>query len=389
VAIQKIGKIMKNKKQKKNVPFFLAGLPVLVFVFLSGCQSLQRDLVISPADEAFFRDLAELERTIAAMDASNPSRDDLAAVRRKIETMRESIPDGDFRSQMAAWSGRLYLMEGRSSEAQREYRNSRNLSPVNTAQTVLSFRLEKDPQMRLALIDETLQAEPETGEFLLERGRVLLDLNRFSEAVAAFDASFILLDEKPFYEEAYKPFRDKAWELRDLRAEGGRTIEIVRQNEISWKDIIELTKNENAGLLRFLTAGRDWPVEDIFSRLLERSFIPSTQNVEILDWPQTKPASLQQVTRAGAAWFLWRLYAANKGGGGQGLLTQYSSRYSNIRGGSSPIADLPLLSPYFDSILGCVESEFLSLPDGKNFIPNEKLRAPEYLTALRKLAQRI
>jgi tetratricopeptide (TPR) repeat protein len=345
-------------------------------------------VISSPEEAALFRDLAELEKTIAVLDASNPSREDLAATRRRIDAMRESVPDGDFRSQLAAWSGRLYIMEGRMSEAQREYRNSRDLSPANTPQTVLSFRLERDTQRRLTLIDASVQAEPETGEFLLERGRVLLDLNRFSEAVAAFDASFILLDGKPFYEEAYQSFRDKAWELRDIRPEGGRIIEIVGQDEISWKDLIELTKNENAELLRFLTAGRDWPAEDIFSRLLERSFIPATQNIEIFDWPQTKPALGQAVTRAGAAWFLWRLYAANKGSG-QGLLTQYSSRYSTMRGARSPIPDLPLLSPYFDSVLGCVESEFLSLPDGRNFIPNEKFRAPEYLAALRRLAQRI
>jgi tetratricopeptide (TPR) repeat protein len=384
---------MKNKKTK-NFPFpltgfLLTGLLSLFLSFLTGCQSLQKDLVISsPAEEALFKDLVELEKTIVALDASNPSRDDLAAARRRIEVMRESVPDGDFRSQLAAWSGRLYLMEGRSSEAQREYQDSRNLSPANTPQTVLSFRLERDSQKRLTLIDASLRAEPETGEFLLEKGRVLLDLNRFPESAAAFDAAFILLEGKPFYEEAYRSFRDKAWELRELRSEGSRIIEIAGQDEISWKDIIELTKNENAELLRFLTAGRDWPAEDIFSRLLDRSFIPFTQDIEILDWPQTKPAPGQAVTRAGAAWFLWRLYAANRGGG-QGLLTQYSSRYSTMRGARSPIPDLPLLSPYFDSVLGCVESEFLSLPDGKNFMPHEKFRAPEYLAALRRLAQRI
>jgi tetratricopeptide (TPR) repeat protein len=365
-----------------------AGLPVLplVFILLSGCQTLQRDLALSPGDGAFFEDLAELEKTLITLDAS-PSRDGLAAARRKVEAMRDSVPDGDFRSQVAAWSGRLYLMEGKTPEAQREYRNSRNLSPANTVQTVLSFRLERDPQKRLALIDGAIQADPEAGEFLLERGRVLLDLNRFSEAVAAFDTSFLLLDKKSFYEEAYRSSRDKAWEFRDLRAENGRTIEIVKQDEISWKDIIELTKNENAETLRFLTAGRDWPAEDVFSRLLERSFIPSTQNVEARDWPQTKPALQEGVTRAGAAWFLWRLYAANKGD--QGLLSRYSSAYSGIRGRGSPIPDLPLLSPYFDSVLGCVESEFMSLPDGRNFIPADKFRAPEYLAALRKLARRI
>jgi tetratricopeptide (TPR) repeat protein len=363
-----------------------AGIFIFLLFLFSGCQSLQKDLMVNPADETVSRDLAELEKIIIAMDAATPSREDTAAARQRIEALKKSISDGDYQSQLLAWSGRLYLIEGKLSDAQREYRNSRNLSPMNTPQAVLSFRLERDLQKRLALTGEAIQNEPETGEYLLEQGRVLLDLNRFSEAVAAFDASFIMLDEKPFYEEAYRPFRDKAWELRELRAEGGRTTEIAKQGEISWKDLIELTKNETE-LLRFLTAGRDWPANDIFARLLERSFIPFTQDISVLEWPQTKPVSSEAVTRAGAAWFLWHLYAENRAN--RGLLTQYSSRYTTMRGARSPIPDLPLLSPFFDSLLGSVEAEFMSLPDGRNFVPKEKIRASEYLTAIRKLVPRI
>jgi tetratricopeptide (TPR) repeat protein len=374
VAIQKIGGIMKNT------------LFIFLLVLFSGCQSLQKDLMVSAADEAVSRDLAELEKAVVTQEASNPSKEDLETLRRRIETLKTTIPDGDFQSQLAAWSGRLYLTAGSLSDAQKEYRNSQNLSPWNMPQAVLSFKLERDLQKRLALVDEAILNESEVGEFQLERGRVLLDLNRFSEAVAAFDSSFVLLDKKPFYEEAYKPFRDKAWELRDLRPEGSKTTEIVRQGELTWRSLIELTKAET-DLLRFLTAGRDWPADDIFPRLLERSFVPYTQDIEIIDWPQTKPLLNDMVSRAGAAWFLWHLYAENRAN--RGLLTQYSSRYVNARGARSPIPDLPLLSPFFDSVLGNVEAEFMSLPDGRNFIPREKFRASEYLLALRKLAGRI
>jgi hypothetical protein len=51
----------------------------------------------------------------------------------------------------------------------------------------------------------------------------------------------------------------------------------------------------------------------------------------------------------------------------------------------SPVADMPLNSPFFDSILGCVEMEFMSLPDGRNFVPNEKIQGSAYLVMLRKL----
>jgi tetratricopeptide (TPR) repeat protein len=385
-----MGENMKNTKRRKEAPASparrAAGFFIFLLILFSDCQSFQKDRMINPADEELSRDLAELEKAVIAQDASNPSREDLAALRGRIETLKAAIPDGDFQSQLAAWSGRLYLIEGKPGDAQREYRNSRNLSPWNTPQAVLSFKLERDLQKRLALVDEAIRNESDAGEFQLERGRVLLDLNRFSEAVAAFDSAFILLEKKPFYEDAYKPYRDKAWELRDLRAEGSRTTEIVKQGELTWRSLIEITHNET-DLLRFLTAGRDWPAEDIFPRLLERSFIPYTQDIEIIDWPQTKPVLNESVSRAGAAWFLWRLYAENRAN--RGLLTQYSSRYANTRGARSPIPDLPLLSPFFDSILGTVEAEFMSLPDGRNFIPREKFRASEYLLALRKLADRI
>ena len=327
--------------------------------------------------------LAELEETVVRMDGAGAARDELARARQQVSSLQGTAADPAFDALLSAWSGRLYLMEGKTGDAQREYRKSQSLSPFNLPARILSFRLERDPAARLSMIDQSLETEHDTGELLAERGRTLFDMNRFSESVAAFDAAFVLLESKPFYEEAYGVFRGKAWELRELEHNAPKIIvEIARQGEITWKDLIEITKTET-DLLRFATAGRDWPSESLFSQLLDRSFIPFTQDTSPGEWPVSKPSSGEIVYRSGAAWFLWHIYAENRGN--RGLLTRYSARLANSPNARSPVADLDINSPFIDSVLGCVESEFMSLPDGRNFMPRERVRGSDYLSMLKKL----
>ena len=361
-------------------------LAVAACFALWGCQTVQKDLLLSSADEKTFEGLAEIEETIVRLDGAGADREGLARARQQIAALEGTVADPDFEAILTAWSGRLFLMEGRNSDAQREYRKSQNLSPRNLPSQILSFRLERDMRQRLELIDKSLETEGPLGELLTERGRVLFDLNRFSESVAAFDTAFNLLDEKPFFEEAYGVFRNKAWELRELeQGTIGRTMEIARQGEITWKDLIDITVNET-DLLRFVTAGRDWPAESLFSHLLDRSFIPYTQDPTLNEWPLSKPSSTELVLRSGAAWFLWRLYAENRAN--RGLLTRYSSRLANTPNAQSPIPDLELRSPFLDSILGCVESEFMSLPDGRNFRYAERVKGSDFLSWLKKMESR-
>ena len=359
----------------------------IIFLFLS-CHSVQKDLLISSIDEAAMADLLTLEETIVNLEAA-PARNALAEARRTINSLT-GVPDADFQALLAAWSGRLYLLEGRTGEAQRELKKSQTLAPGNWPSVILESRLETDMHKRLSLVDDAIGLEDFTGvnwggpgELQIEKGRLLLALNRFPEAVASFDLAFSLLEDKPYYRENYKAARDRAWELRNLEEGAGRrTMDIAGQEGISWRDLVEITKTET-DLLRFLTAGRDWSNDEIFRRLLERSFIPATQNININEWPETSPRPDETVLRSGAAWFLWRLNAENRAN--RALLSRYSSRYANAPNARSPIGDLPLLSPFFDSILGCVESEFMSLPDGRNFFPEEKVRGSAYLAMLKKL----
>jgi tetratricopeptide (TPR) repeat protein len=352
--------------------------PCLAFL-LPSCQSLQKDLLVTsggPEEDT----LGEIEELIVRLESAElPPREELAGLRGKI-TEREKQSGGDFDGRLAAWSGRLFLLEQKTQDARRELGRSQSLAPGNLPALLLAIRLERDREKALAM-----EAGESAGEVLIERGRILFELSRFPEAVAAFDAAFNRLREKPYYEECYRPRRDKSWELRDIREMETESARIAGKEEASWGDLVELAARETK-LLQFITAGKAWPVEELFSRLLDRGFIPFSQDVTKSEWPLSKPSMNEQVLRSGAAWFLWRLHAESRAD--RGLLSRYSSRYNRPGGGSaraSPIPDLPLLSPYFDSILGCVESEFMSLPDGKNFVPAEALKGSALLGMLKKL----
>ena len=362
--------------------FFLFAVFCLVF---AGCQSLQKDIFVSVADEETRVKLLELEETIVRLDSAgiNAGRQELVHARQQVTALRRTVADSAIEGVLAAWSGRLALMEERPGDAQRDLQRSQALSPHNIPSQVLSFRLESDISKRLSMIDRSIAMEKPSGELLVERGKALFELNRFSEAVAAFDTAFVLFAEKHFYEEVYRVQRNRAWELRVLeQGSAGRTVRIAGQSEITWRDLIEVTQSET-DFLRFITAGRTLSAEALFARLLERGFIPNTQDAALLEWSGSRPALTDVVLRSGAAWFLWHLNAENRAN--RALLTRYSARFATMPNPRSPVRDLDIRSPFVDSILGCVELEFMALPDGRNFMPHERVSGSDFLLMLRRL----
>jgi tetratricopeptide (TPR) repeat protein len=360
----------------KLFPVLLAGLCCLA------CQTLQRDIEYASPDESAMADITELENSIVPLDNAF-TRQNLSSLRQRVGGLeKKALQDGAYKARLAAWSGRLFLLEGKTNDAGKQLLLSEQLDPGNVQALVLAARLEQDPVKRLALIGAYPEADA-SGELQIERGRALIVLQRYAEAVAAFDSAFVRLASREVYRETYGPVRDQAWELRDAGGIENRTAEILLRPSLSWRDVIELTVNET-DLLRFLTAGKDRPAGELFNRLLERSFIPLNQDLTVTEWgTRTKPSQDDQVLRSGAAWYLWHLLAENRAD--RGLLTRYSSRYAARGGQRSPVQDLPLGSPYFDSVLGCVEREIMSLPDGRNFIPGETIRGAAFLAMLRKI----
>jgi len=370
---------------------------LIIAVIFSSCVST-RDITITGASHRTESEmkLSELVSVIVPLEASqrmtpdgnNPRsrQNEIALARQAVTRMeRESSADHDYTGQLAAWSGRLALLEGRFSEAQRLYRQSIAASPANIPAVILNIRMEGDAAKRLEMIDRELSLlnarAPGTGELNIEKGRALSDLERFSESAGAFDIAFSSGIDN-VYRASYAGSRSRAWDLRNTSGVAAGTMNMLGRESITWNDCITLTNNETQ-LLRFLTAGRNISDAEIFSRLVERGFIPYTQDIGILDWPSARPRATEIVTRAGAAYFIWHLYAESRAD--RGLLTRYSARYASGSNPRSPITDVPALSPFFDSILGSVETELMSLPDARNFRPAQQIRGTELLTILKRI----
>ena len=367
---------------------FLFGITA---VFFSACTTLQKDIFVDNHREQTERDLAKLEEMIIPLEAvggteARRMQSELTLVRRMIGEMeKEATADAYYLGRLVAWSGRLAILEGRYSESVRLHRQSQAVSAGNIPAIILGIRLEGDPAIRLELIERELaiaggRSAHGFGELQIERASSLLELNRFAEAAGAFDSAFSS-GLASVYNESYGGARGRAWELRNTSGVGTGTIDML-QDIISWNDCIAIAINETQ-LLRFISGGRNLNEAEFFNRLLERAFIPYTQDVNVDEWPDIRPDRHETVTRAGVAWFVWHLYAESRGD--RGMLSRYSARFATGANPRSPIADIPPLSPFFDSILGCVETELLNLPDGRNFRPAQPIRGAELLAILQRI----
>ncbi|MCL2759517.1 MAG: hypothetical protein FWD22_04835 [Treponema sp.] len=365
--------------------------------FFFACTSMG-DISINSHRSQMEKNLAELEAVMVPLEAASSGAGDTRSRQNEITSARqlivnmekESSADADYSGRLTAWSGRLAILEGRYSEALRLYRLSVSISPGNLPSIILGIRLEGDPVKRMEMIEKELALlSPRTapnsasgiGELNIERGRALVELNRFSEAAGAFDIAFSSGIDK-IYSDSYGAERNRAWELRNTSGIAAGSLGLLGRETISWNDCITLAKNETQ-LLRFITGGRNLSDAELFNRLIDRSFIPFSQDVTLTQWPLVRPRADETVTRAGAAWFIWYLYAEARAD--RGMLSRYSARYATGANPRSPIADTPALSPFFDSILGCVETELMSLPDGRNFRPTQPMRGAELLSILKKI----
>jgi tetratricopeptide (TPR) repeat protein len=363
--------------------FFPAILSLLV---LAGCQSLQKDLLYtSSADQASLAALADI---IVPLDKEAPRSAVGAARTRLTELEKTNVKDRDFEGRVAAWSGRLFLLEGKPKDAAAQLKKAETFNPGSIEGWVLAIRIEGDPEKRKVLCENAL-AEARGGfsgpseELNIELGRTLMDMKMYREAAAAFDSAFPHL--RPVYRNTYGEIRNTAWQLRNLEAgTAPKTAEISQKSSITWDDAIELSKTET-DLLRFISGGRNLSSAELFALLTERSIIPQGQDLAANSFATgTNSGRSDTLLRSGAAWYLWRLWAENRAD--TSLLTRYSSRYRNQgRPVQSPIPDLSVNSVFFDAVLGCIEREFMSLWDGKNFQGNKTVGGAEFLLMLKKV----
>lgn len=125
-------------------------IPVKVFpvfsvvLFCLACQTLQRDIEYVSLDESAAADITELENRIVPLDNAF-TRQDLSSLRQRINSLeKKALQDGVYKARLAAWSGRLFLLEGKTGDAGKQLLLSEQLDPGNVQALVLAARLEQD-----------------------------------------------------------------------------------------------------------------------------------------------------------------------------------------------------------------------------------------------------
>jgi tetratricopeptide (TPR) repeat protein len=358
-----------------NLNSQLCAFSLGALIFISSCSTLQSDRMLSSDGGEGSSEISTLGAMIIPLDTGS-SQDQLVSVRTYIADLnRKPIKDTVFEARLAAWAGRFALVEGRRSDAEKLLAQSLSLIPVDVPSLILSARLERDLDKRLEKLDAALSLEGGAGELLLEKALTLRDLRRYRESAAAFDAAFPILDS--MYQSIYGEDRDTVWTLRDLAPGDNILASVMAKGQVTWKDAYTVLSTETT-LLSFVTGGKTWSPEKIHTALVTKGYIS-------LPLGGKAPSVTAILSRQEGARLLWSLRAEKKGD--PSLLTRYSSRWTPASGRKSPVLDVPLDSAYFDGIMGCVEGEILSLPDGRNFFPTQDLSGADLIRAIRSAAR--
>ncbi len=225
-------------------------------------------------------------------------------------------------ARLRAFEGLLYKMIGKNREAQNSLQEAYSLQKGDSYVQLLSSRLTKSKEEALLQIEKILTFDSKNAVLQLEKGKLFYQLKRYDQAVAAFDNAFILFDEEGLsdYREVYTPLKNSAWELNKTSELGD-------------------------------------------TKLLDGIELPDP------------------LTRRFCARFIWNAWVRKNGN--QKMFTRYSDKYKKSGRTKSPVADVPVEDEDFDAILGVVEKEFMELPDGRNFYPDEEVTKLEFLTWLK------
>ena len=331
------------------------------------CASVQRDVLYDAPAGAELRELEGLELALVRLRAK-PEQAAYLETRAAVESrLGSATSDPAYRARLLALAAEAALQAGRRTEAAQRLAEAKAANPGDELSAVVSSRLARTNQQRLEELEASLLVADGSFRIRAELGAALADLGRHREAVAAFDAALPYLPDD--YRVLYGERRDRSFALRDADArQASSSAAHLTRERLSALGMAVLSQNETAAL-DTITGGTNWDPNLLFNRL------------KALGWYlDPAVAAATPMSRKDAAFFLWNLMARGR----REMLTRYSLRYAAR--GAGPVPDLPYGSAYFDAALGVVEENVMSLPDGRNFRPDDPVAGLDFYAWLRAAA---
>lgn len=348
----------------------------LVALTLFSCTTLQQDIAITSLSDEQNPEILEIEKEVVKIEAESilfPANDYSTKANiliKKLETFQSDINlQSATQAKLFALQGRLYLILKKQTNAEDLYKKAEFTYKGEIFTIILGSRLGIIKNLENEKIAKTDQPF-----LVLEEGINFYHKNEYLQAVAKFDEAFISLDD--FYIINYTPLRNKAWELKNISSQTeSNEAAILKKENITIAEMITLTQQTTNLLFKF-TASKKYTTDTLVKDIISCGLLNPSNTYTQKTLDEITPNTI--LTRVIAARFLWNLFLNKNNLSNQ--TTKYVEQFTTL--GFSPIQDLTLDSPDFDAILGCIENEILTLPDGINFYPEEPISGIDFSTSL-------
>lgn len=342
-------------------------VPALLLALLVSCQSTPTDLSVSSPEEQAAADLDSVEARLLDLRLS-PDAGALQAVRTELSGAEaRGAMSRRLQARVQSLSAEAALLAGDRQAARTHVDAAAALTQADEGVWLVRAALEADPGKRLALLEEGLARSERSYRLRCERGEELLRSGRYAEAAQDLDEGLRGLD--PRYRRLYGADRDRAFALARAASDSGSPAVIERPEDLEAPLTVRFMVEKAFSETRLLASVS--PAE----KPAAEQVLPALSAAGLLLSPGSPEAP---ALRRDVAFFLWGIVARAEHD--PKLLGKYRAKYT-----VSPVPDVPVDAPWFDSALGVVERELMDLPDGVHFRPDGPVTGLEYIGILGRL----
>ena len=388
---------------KKLCLIFTASL--MLMLTMVSCASLQQDVYTYTEENTYiFSSIEVYENRFINLDAKSQMEkplplEEINALLTDIAAYKSStkVTEPALIARLRAFEGLLLNMAGKKREADTAYNEARVLQKGDRYVLLLGSRLAGSSEKSLEQIEGILKNDSKNAVLQLEKGKLLYQQKKYDQAISVIDNAFVLFDNEglPEYRTVYNPLRSYIWDLNtiygsDSDADAKHDMTDLQGN-LTLESLVNLTLENTSLLNNYSPENQRQNKQSRQSKQKMQAFISSLERGGYFSAAsdQTNAAgtsiditAADKMTRKMCARFIWNAYVRHSGN--LKMLSRYSEKYRKSGRTKSPVADLSVEDPDFDAVLGVVESEFMELPDGKNFKPDEGVTKLQFINWIKK-----
>ena len=385
--------------KKLQVISFVSGV-ILVLFSLASCASLQQDVYTYTEENTFiYSSIEEYEERFINIDVkyqlenAAPSSEinellkDIAAYKASTKVTEPALI-----ARLRAFEGLLYKMSGRKREAEAAWTEAKTQQKGDRYVLLLGSRLAKNEEESLSQIEGILKYDSKNAVLQLEKGKLLYQQKKYDQAISVIDNAFVLFDNEGhnIYRTVYNPLRSYIWDLNEIygsEAESDAKHNLSElQGNLTLDSLVTLTLENTSLLDNYRPANQKQnsrQKQQAFITTLERGgYFSSSADQKNEAGSSAFMTGAGDMTRKMCARFIWNAYIRKSGN--LKMLSRYSEKYKKSGRTKSPVADISVEDADFDAVLGVVESEFMELPDGKNFEPELPVTKLQFINWIKK-----